>query len=626
MSNDTNRPIAIFTHPSISVLIRNVALLRRAETIILYQHRDQRHPAFLDTCFVYLANKLCGHLVETRTVQQFHHSPFSAEVVSALHDEDVGRYGFVRWLRSSLNLGADAACRYARRVSLERCFLHRMATEAVRAEFDARNVLFYSTTNTRLMDVSADLDFLKGLNLFDQLLGCAAAPFVFYLRLLREFSAVSFTLTNTTMGDFDLVVYEVGFRHKDMRTDLNLSNVKSMHNKNSSSLVYVHNKGRTCQFISDIWRPPHTLIASYKSALRKDGYNYCDWADFKISLRLFLKLHGIWARASLLSLLHLKSVFEVFDMARAIGLYAREFIFFENIKTAGVLGFDDYSERTIIRKHVASVHNAKSLCVQHSANDGIRSGAELATVDAHHYLTLAKFTRDSFHRYWSQDTIIQFGYPRLDEVYQELTSRSSVDTPFTGIPNPGKPIVTIALPNIRTHKTFRATIPGADDLIKFLEIAHHRYKESLNIYLRPKQMVGWEETIEIIGFPVEHLLVDRDILTAEYIYFSDLVICSVGSGIMSESALLKTNFVLFDVVKSPTDIYDDFGDGFYNETAEDMIRQLDLLANGEEMDVDHAKAQRLFSDPYNPDRAKLIFDLIAVDAPDYSDRNIPQLM
>ena len=121
--------------------------------------------------------------------------------------------------------------------------------------------------------------------------------------------------------------------------------------------------------------------------------------------------------------------------------------------------------------------------------------------------------------------------------------------------------------------------------------------------------------METIGFPTENMLLDSELLTAEYLYFSDMVFCSVGSGVMSECALLETNFALFDIVNSPTDIYDHLGEGFFNATAEDMIRQLDLLASRKPMEIDHAKAKRLFSDPYNPNRSTLIYNAIFNDAP-----------
>lgn len=605
-----NKKVAIFTYPAISALIRNFLSLRRVEKFILYRHTDQRHPEILDNLFIFFAKKLCGKSIETRAINKFHQTPFSEEVVAALHDKDFSRNTFVRWLCICIGLEKDAACRYARRVSLERAFLEKIALNAIDEEFEDCDVLLMRVTHFIPSPESMKFHAIKGFDFLTRLLCCFVTPFIIYARLLREFLSVRFSLSTTPVQDFDLIVYEVGFRHESMSTDLNLGSTKSMHNKSSSSLVYVHDRERTCQFINDIWRPPSSLVDSYKSALTEHGYNYCDWADFKISMRMLIKLHLMWVRASLVSIIYIKSFFEIFDAARVLGLFAREAIFFENVRTRGVLGFDDYSERAIIRKHVASSNNAVALCVQHSANDGIRSGPELATVDAHYYLTLAQFARESFQRYWPQNNIVHFGYPRLDSIYEELPLRSKTVNPFQHQPNPGKPIVIIALPNIRTHHTFCETIPGAANLIELLKIAHQRYQGVLNLYLRPKQLIGWEETIKIIGFPIEQMLINRKISTAEYIYAADLVVCSVGSGIMSESALLERRFALFDVVKNQTGIYDALGDGFYNETVDDMLNQFDRLATGKPLEINHIKAQSLFSDPYKPDRAKLILDLI----------------
>lgn len=608
--------IAIFTYPSITGLVRNAMQLRRADQLILYRHGDQRHPERMNKIFGALARLIANKSVEVRTLTQFNQPPYSIDVLSALDRFDFENDSFVAWIQSSLGLSRDSAIRYARRVSLERGFLEIAAKSATESEFFSRKVLLSRPTRfADFRDVS-NVTEINGMPIISGLVNSLCTPFILYVRLLREILSRSWTIATPEPAMCDLLVYEIGYRHESMPTDENIGATKSRHRKNNSTLVYVHDKDTSFQFISDIWRPDDSLISDYKSALGAHGYRYVDWAKFKIGVQRIVQLHALWGRAAFSAICKLTPAFAAFDAARAVGLYARESIIADNVDARGTLGFDDYSERTIIRHQVAGERGRKTLCVQHSANDGVRSESEITTVVADHYLTMSEFTRSAFKDYWPSESLVPFGYARLDDVLPEIMSRSRSESPFAERKNAGCPVVVIALPNIRSLAHFREILPGADEFLTFLEMASNRYKDSLNIYLRPKQLIGWEETIDMIGFGRENILLDRDMLTAEYMFFADLVICNVGSGVMSECALLKTTVAMFDFFKAPTDIYSDFGEGFFNATANDMIRQLDLLAEGKPLEIEYEKQQRLFSDPYNPDRPRMIHDLVV-------DRKIP---
>lgn len=604
-------PSVIFTYPAVSALVRNFAIIRKAEKVILFEHADHRHPALLNKYFIFLCEKLFGQAVETRTIKQTGQARFSADVVSSLHDQDFSEDPLSKWLQSFLKLPKDSRDRYVRRVSLERAFAEKAAITAINDEFQTDDVSLFRVLKLDSMPTPPNVADLAGFSFFDKLACWFISPFVLYLRVLIEFKQVRLVIKNRPERSFELVVYEIGFQHESMQNDMGPSETKNQHKKNNSSLVYVYDRETTCKFISDIWRPSGSLIDDYKAALNENGFNFYDWTDFKISLGLLTKFHIAWLRASLLAVLHLKSTSHSFNAARVIGLFARESIIFENLETKGILGFDDYSERAIIRKHVAAAHNVKALCIQHSANDGIRSGAEISTVDAHYYLTLSPFARAAFKNYWPQEAVVHYGYARLDAFYADLISRDASESPFTVLDNPGCPVVVMPLRNIWSHEHFTTRFAGASEWVKFLSVAVDRYKDSLNLYLRPKQLVGWEETIEKVGFPVANVLTDRHRVTAEYLYFADFVISNVGSGIMSECALLKTKFALFDIVESHTNMYDQLGSGFLNANADELIAQLDLLAEGKPLEIDHAKSWELFSDPYVPDRAKMIYDLVS---------------
>lgn len=608
--------IVIFTYPSITGLLRNAMRLRRADKVILYRHADQRHPAFLNRSFALFAKLICRQTLEVRTITQFQQTSYSAEVLQAFDRCEFDNDPFVRWIESTLQLRQDASTRYSRRVSLERGFMEIAAKSAIGSEFPNDDVALYRSTHFADFSKLGNVSEVSDLAWVARLISAITAPAIIYARLLREFASVNFSIYAPDSKNYDLLVYEIGYRHESMSTGVDIGTTKSRHKKNNSTLVYVHDKSTSCQFISDIWRPDEPLINEYKSVLTAQGYNYVDWADFKVCVRRFVESHLLWARAALAAVYHLRSFHSIFDAARAIGLYTRESIIADNINARGTLGFDDYSERTIVRYQIARLRGRKTLCLQHSANDGIRTESEIATVLADYYLTMSEFTRDAFAAYWPEQNIIPFGYARLDDILPELLSRDEAANPFADRPNPNCPVVVIALPNIRSLEHFREILPGADEFLKFLRIATDRYKDSLNIYLRPKQLVGWKDTINQVGFPTENMLLDRDMLTAEYMYYADLVICNVGSGVMSESALLKTTFAMFDFFKAPTDIYNHFGRGFFNATADDMIKQLDLLAVGKPLEIDYKRTQDMFSDPYDPDRPKMIRNLIFNGAPE----------
>lgn len=602
--------VVIFTYPSITALLRNALTIRRASSLILFKHGDQRHPDRLNKIFKSLARIITRQTVEIRTITQFKQTPYSVEVLSAFDRFSFEEDPFVAWIESSLGLSRDSAIRYSRRVSLERGFMEIAAKSAIESEFANTQVLLSRSTNFADFSNAYNVEELTGASLVSRIMSATCAPFIIYARLMREIISRPFSIAAPDSEKCDLLIYEIGYRHESMSTDENIGTTKSRHRKNNSTLVYVHDKDASFQFISDIWRPDASLINAYKSALTAHGYRYVDWADFKISMRRILQLHSLWGRTVLGAICKLKSFFAICDAARAVGLYARECIIADNVDARGTLGFDDYSERTIVRHQVARERDRKTLCVQHSANDGIRTESEITTVVADYYLTMSEFTRDAFKKYWSEESLVPFGYARLDDVLPEIMSRSASESPFINRKNAGCAVVVIALPNIRSLEHFREMLPGADEFLAFLHIASVRYKNSLNIYFRPKQLIGWEETIEMVGFARENVLLGRDTLTAEYMYFADLVICNVGSGVMSECALLRTNFAMFDFFKAPTGMYDHFGKGFFNATADDLVTQLDLLAANKPLEIDNERTQRLFSDPYNPDRPRMIHDLV----------------
>lgn len=605
-----SRPIAIFSYPSISSLIWNARTIRKVVSLLLFRHSSQRHPLFLDKMFIFLAKVLCAQDVQVRTISQFQQSPYSADFLASSHQNLSATDNFPRWLRKSLALEEDSSIRYFRRVSLERGITEFVIKNALQSEFADCDAFLSERIDFASFKVSTRIHQLDKPKFIIRILSCALLPITLYIRMLNECRSIHFSLSKIQPKQYDLLIYEIGYSHESMISGPDKGTYKSVHRKNNSTLLYVKDKAKTCQFLSDIWRPSQSLINDYKETLINYGYNYSDWADFKLSPWRICSLHLLWIKAWIFGVRYISTPSEVFNAARAFGLFARESIIYDNVKVRATLGFDDYSERTIVRKHVAELNESKTLCVQHSANDGIRSGPELATVAAHHYLTLSPFARDAFKDYWPQANIVLFGYPRLDLFYLDLKSRDSSHNPFNALSNPGRPIVFFTLPNIQSHEDFLTTLPGAEEWVKFLMIAVDRYKDTLNIYLRPKYMVGWEETIKKVGFPIENVVTDQNRVTSEYLIFTDLAICSVGSGVMSECGLLGVDFAVFDLVKSPTDMYDHLGRGFFNSTAEDMVGQIDLLAEGKPLEIDHIKAQNLFSDPFNPDRAQLILNLV----------------
>lgn len=542
----------------------------------------------------------------------FTQTPDAINAVEIIHGDPAMGSELLNWMMDAAECEHSLATRYVRRILLERTFASIALERAALQEFDSCIDIWVFCSRPGFRWDAHKIKQINGIDPLITLFAWICFPIFSYTRLCKAFLPSTFSFTIPAGKTYLLAVYEVAFQPIANLPEKQSSSIK-LHKNSNSSLAYSIGKEETCQFMNDIWRPSQDIIDHYKAYLTENGYNYFDWADSRLSLMRLISLHHLWLVACLQCLKHLRGFEYIFDAARCLGLYAREQIIFDNVNTSAFLGMDDYSERAIIRAHVARQRNKKTFLLQHSANDGIRSGPQITTAEADYYLTLSQFARESFKAYWQKENVIAYGYPRLDSILPKINSRTEADSPFKNSKNPGKPIVVFALTDIRSHEQFLTALPNAKEFLKFLEIAKDRYKESLNILLRPKRDTGWEKTMETIKFPAENILLNQDLITAEYLHFADMVYCSVGSGVMSECTLLNTPFAVFDYVKTPTDIYDDLGKGFFNATAEDLIRQLDLLAAGQPMEIDHAKAHGLFSDPYRSNRNKLIHDLILED-------------
>lgn len=602
--------VALFAYPSLTALVRNAFLMRRVDRLILFRHDDQRHPRFLDSIFCRLAQTITGRSVEVRSMHLFTQTSDAIDAVEMIHGNPAMGSELLDWMIDAAGCERSLATRYVRRVLLERTFASIALERAAFNEFNSCKDIWVFDPGSR--PHTHNIKQIKEIDPLTTVFAWISFPILSYTRLCKAFLSSAFSFTVPAGKTYLLAVYEVAFQPIANHPEEKNASTK-LHKNSNSSLAYSIGKEQTCQFMNDIWRPSQDIIDHYKAYLTENGYNYFDWAESRVSLGRLISLHRFWLVAMFHCLKHLRSFEYVFDAARMMGLYAREQIIFDNVNTSAFLAMDDYSERAIIRTHVARQRQKKTFLLQHSANDGIRSGPQITTVEADYYLTLSPFARESFKAYWQKENVIAYGYPRLDAILPVIHSRTEANSPFKNRKNSNKPVVVFALPDIRSHEQFLTALPSAKEFLKFLEIAKDRYKESLNILLRPKRDTGWEQTIEAVGFPADNILLDRDLITAEYLYFADMVYCSVGSGIMSECALLNTPFALFDFMNSPTDIYDHLGDGFFNATAENLIHQLDLLAAGKVMEINHAKTQGLFSDPYLPNRTKMISDLIFDD-------------
>lgn len=602
--------VAIFTYPSLTALIKNASLIKKAERLILFCHADQRHLTIFNTLFCKSASLLCSQNVEIRTIHQMGQAPFSAEAIELVRKKSDLATSLQNWAIHVIKMEPGLAIRYVHRVFLERAFVAVATHRALTKEFADCEMRAVHTGALFPDFDDATITRLNAASFIMMVLAWILSPIIFFARLWRELTSVSFSIRKPTLERYELVVYEIGFLHPNQDTNKNENAIKSMHRKSNVSLLFQYDKAICAQFMSDIWRPSIRQIDDYKKHLGIDNYHYLDWADFKITPCRLLASIKLYGNAIFNTVRHLRATESVFDAARLAGLFTREQIISDNMNTAAVLGFDDYSERSIVRTHVGRLRAIKVFLIQHSANDGIRSEAELTTATADHYLTMSQFARDAFADYWPASMIVPYGYPRLDGMLELLAQRKNLRSVFADLPNPEKPIVVFALPRFTSREHFLNTFEAASDFLDFLSIAAERYKDTLNILLRPKQLVGWESTIEPTGFPTRNLILDRDLVTAEFLAAADLVISNVGSGILSECALLKISCSQFDYRYSHTDMFDRFGKNFFLHSTDQMISLLDALVDVRPTEIDNDLIFKEFSDPYIANRNTIIRDLI----------------
>lgn len=578
----TQEPIAVFDAPSFVVLVAHWRKLRRCHRIILHTHINARYPAILLRVFAKTTECITGRSLEITPMYQSQQVQFSKAAIDLSHsDEDDGQT-FVLWMMKAIGLPEDLAIRYHRRVSLERAFT-RLAAETTASHLkNAGSIVYLSVSNWPTEHFpSANIEMITAPKVFSQL-GAALLLFIaFQARFFREIFALKWCLSLPRMETVPLVSYEMGYQHNNLTTDEELG----IRRKSFSTMPYLIDPSASGIFISDIWRAKQGHIDAYSKAMRDDGYRVFDWATFRLQPKRMLSLFYQTWRAIVLGILYLRHWHQAFDAARFLGLLAREQIIFDNLPAKTIVCFDDYSERSIVRTFVAHKFDAKTVGIQHSANDGYRSSSELCTTYFNHYMTANQFVRDKFQAYWPSEMVEPFGVARLDSFTHEL--RSSSRAIYKSLPNSAKPIILFTLPVFTSREHFLANKPNGDEFIHLIRSAIKMYGNDLNIVLRPKGMNNLDEIADVFGCPPAQIAADLDVATPQLCKAADLVICSAGSTLMSECSILKTRFILFDFSNSPTTIYDEFGSMFFNASNDDIDRALQKISALEPLDVDY---------------------------------------
>ncbi|MDC1054100.1 hypothetical protein OAQ39_02305 [Alphaproteobacteria bacterium] len=341
----------------------------------------------------------------------------------------------------------------------------------------------------------------------------------------------------------------------------------------------ITNKKEESLLISPYWKIDNNLFKKFIKRLIINDIKHVHFSHFKYNFKNIIFLLKIIFR--ILSLKNINCNSSEINLILIIFYYfIDEYIQFNNINCKVFVSNDDVSTRHIIRSAYLNKLKINSYGIQHSAGNGLFGAPHIAYINFDLYFVWNDYIINQFSKYWKELNIVKTGYRRIDNFLKKdfkkhksvIQNNLNIHYEFYDI---NKRNILITLPSFdHSLENFSNFYKNSSEIFIFFNNYLSKHLSHFNIIIRPKRKITKEFIDYIHNINRALIVCDKfDISTIDLIYWSDLIISSNVSGVISEASLLKKKIVSFDYF----DLLSHLNDIYGNELIANKASKLDHI-------------------------------------------------
>ena len=356
----------------------------------------------------------------------------------------------------------------------------------------------------------------------------------------------------------------------------------------------VHDVNIVKLFITPYWSANKYILDSFLTRLKEKDIRYIDYRTFYYSLSHFISfLKFILFIGNSIKHVNLFE-FEKRVIYTSFFHYIDEFVNCQNLECKAFISHDDVSMRHFIRTALFRSYNTKCFGIQHSAGNGLMGAVHIAYIYFDAYFIWGKFIKKQFKNFWTGVNIIEVGYRRMDSLLDTLNDekRKSIifninDLCSIDKDKWSKKNILITLPSLDSSVSdFVAMYENSKEMIRYICDFSYEIDKLANIVIRPKRYISDDFKNLVNDANKNIILFDNfDIKTSKLILWSDIVIASNGSGVITECSLLKQKVLSFDYHGGLKPLWEEYGKHMSISKAIEVREVLHLFCNNEPLDV-----------------------------------------
>ena len=338
-------------------------------------------------------------------------------------------------------------------------------------------------------------------------------------------------------------------------------------------------------------------LISHRQRCKANGINFYEYKQFFWNFSFLLSsIRFLFFTIFYITKIRLYEI-ELSIVLRTLKHTFDEMILLNNLACKKFVADDDFSPAHFIRTQLLHKQGSKHIGIQHSSGNGIYGGGSIIYVHFDTYLVWNPFSLYNFKQYWNNINVKELGYRRIDnsiKKYEEITQvhkiKEAVNRKFF-IGSDNVINILITLPRYTSDKQFNETFKNAKSFLSILKDIVPKYINTLNFIIRPKidtmPKGVFDDLKEMLNSPNLVVCDIDDFQTSDLIVWSDLVIASNGSGVITESCLLGRKVVTFDFIGVICDLWSMFGSDMCIHDHLHFSRIINSVANNEALKVDY---------------------------------------
>ena len=359
-------------------------------------------------------------------------------------------------------------------------------------------------------------------------------------------------------------------------------------NENRTGFLSEHlvfDKKKVSLLITSLWRPSKSDLNIYKNQLKRKGIRYVDAKELVITAHELIHVLRFLVFKIIFLRKRYNSFIEVYTYMLGLYQYCLESLYLCNYKCKAILCFDDYMALHITRTLLYRQRGIKTFGIQHAVGTGFCQSPIRIYVCFDKYLVWGKFFVKLFKPYWDDLDLVKYSYNRIDKLLEKRQiEEQSMDLRSLDMADNGKKNIIFAAPF--PYEFLNGELENIQGYFDFLKSIDQYIANKANIYLRLKSMKGIDRLLKYIDTKNVKLLAGNNYTTSELMSQSDLVIATAGSGILCECSLLRVKVVCYDIFGFLKEDWMGYGSDLYIDNANDLYQIIERFINDKPLDVD----------------------------------------